>query len=861
MHTLPISNWSLSEVSPDSKEAVCGSALSKRTDSPERTDCPGLVHEYLLANDLIDEPLEGLNCFESDWVAERTWRFVSDFFATEEVISAERADLVLEAIDGKARIFLNGECIGEHRSAFYPFQAQVGDRLRPGVNRIEVIISTGVEDFSAAEAIAPDGVSFATEESLGFRPDRGDLRRIFLRKPAFTFGWDWCPRVTSLGIPGAVYLRLGAQARLERILACTRSASEEKACVDVSVEIQGLHYYSSECVLLDCEIQRADGTVVAGARRKILVRSGLNVHEFRFSLDHPQLWWPRGHGGQPLYRLTATISTLDHELLDERTESFGIRTIRLNDCDRFTFEVNGKLIFCQGANWVPPDVIYTRPSDADYVRLIELAAQGNMNMLRVWGGGNYEREIFYSTCDRLGLLVWQDFMFACSPYPDHLEWFRQEVENEAEYQVRRLACHPCLALWCGSNENTWAFQEWWKDQTQRGARIYNEILPKAVYLHSAQTPYWTGSPYGGKTPNQTRVGNNHFWKDVGGYLAARLEDRLDLGGHDRYESFFISEYGFHGPCSLQTTRQYLGAAGVDRTSQNWLHHTNTRRYEETLHGAIKHLYGHDAADLPLEDYLYFGGLWQGLAASYAFDAARLRPSCSGSLLWMFNESWGEAGWGLVDYYQRKKIAWYCVRRALAAQRLILRKTDRELMVHAFSEQASEQVIDFVIGYSLLDGREIILDQAACALRQPRTEISRVPIPADIEPGGLFFARCDSDCMIEPGVLWPGDLRSLAIPEGEPSIIILEERPARLDLLVSSPTYLHGVYFESETTLGSSDNYFDVMPGETRQVSLSCPPGERSHIHIGWMHGECRREKTALRNLLSSRSRLQPSIAS
>jgi len=851
--TIPISPWSLFQAQTNQNENLDGSLqLEKSIPSGLRTE-PGLVHEYLIASGKIEEPLEGLNCFDCDWVAEKQWRFVAELDVPEELLSEDRIDLVFEAIDGKAAIFLNGECLGHHRSAYYPFEASVGEKLKRGANRIEVHLSTGLEDFTEADAVSPDGVSFATEESLGFRPERGDRRRIFLRKPAFTFGWDWCPRITSIGIPGTVYLRTSRQARIDRVAVLTLNADEEAASLEASVEFRGLHYYSSEYALLECKIQGPDGNVVAEGQRRVLPQSGLNIFSFAFPIEQPQLWWPRGHGEQPLYRITASLYSQSHELLDQRTDSFGIRTIHLSTYDRFTLEVNGRAIFCQGANWVPPDVIYTRPTDADYVRLLELAAEGGMNMLRVWGGGNYEREIFYSTCDRLGLLVWQDFMFACSPYPDDLEWFRREVETEAEYQVRRLSVHPCLALWCGSNENSWAFQEWWKDQTRRGSHIYNEILPKAVHLHAPKTPYWTGSPYGGKIPNQTGVGNNHFWKDAGAYLAPSLEDRLDLEGHDRYQSFFISEYGVHGPCCLETTRQYLGTEQTDRSSENWLHHTNTRRYEETLHGAIDQAYGYDSAKLSLEDYLYFGGLWQGIAAAYAFDAARLRPNCSGSLIWMFNEAWGEAGWGLIDYYQRKKIAWHFVRRALAPLRLTLRRHGVALGVYAFCEQPLERPFSLTIGYSLLDGREVVLDQAECRLNKQQTEIARVAIPGDLQSGGLFFARGDGDWPVETGILWPGSLRALAIPEGKPSIVILEERPGGLDILVESPTYLHGVYFQSGPTFDCSDNYFDLLPGDTRQVSLTLPTDGRNHVQVGWTHGDCQHQRTSLNQLLTSRS--------
>ncbi len=643
-HSRPLTDWTLAAFAVcDGKKPPQATAAALEKGVPAVV--PGLVHDTLLARELMADPLIGMHCFEGEWVENQQWIYRTRFDFAETLGEKDRAELVFESLDGRAEVFLNGELLALHRNSYRPLVADIAKRVRAKDNELEVRLTMGLDDpLFPKDSTEPDGVSFATEETLGYRPNRGEPWRIFQRKPAFGYGWDWSPRVATIGIAGTVAVRVSRKARIEGLLCSTISCDEKNARVKVCVELEGLHYYASTDAVLEVRLAAPNGDEVAVSRQDVLVRSGFNEVEFYFDLPSPQLWWPRGYGDQPLYAVYTRLDGKDSDAgaLSEAETHMGIRTLALQSAGTFGFEINGKRIFCQGGNWIPPDAIYTRISDRRYETLIALAAQAGMNTLRIWGGGNYERDVFYRTCDRLGVLVWQDFMFACAPYPDHLEWFRDEVAQEARYQVRRLASHACLALWCGSNENTWGFCDWWGGKTQRGARLYNDILPRAVRANAPHVPYWTGSPYGGATPNQPGTGSNHFWKEEGATLCPDLPKRINLRGHDLYPSFFISEYGYHGPCSLRETRRYLGSETVDRSSEVWLHHTNTRRYEETLCAAVKGVYGVDMATVANEAYLLYGGLWQGLAYAYSLDAARFRPEGSGAILCLFNEAWGEA---------------------------------------------------------------------------------------------------------------------------------------------------------------------------------------------------------------------------
>jgi len=354
-----------------------------------------------------------------------------------------------------------------------------------------------------------------------------------------------------------------------------------------------LHYYKTLDGELSIRLADAQGRVYK-ASRGVLLRSGVNYVDFTLPIDDPQLWWPNGLGEQHLYRVEASLKTADG-LENHPAFDWGLRFVELDADNTFAVVVNGKKIFSKGANWAPADAVYARVTPERYERLVADAAALHFNMLRIWGGGRYEPDAFYRACDRHGILLWHDFMFACAPYPDHLEWFRREVEREAEHQTKRLRRHACMALWCGCNENQWAFKEWWNEKTRGGAYVYNYILPRAVRRNSPEIPYWNGSPYGGDHPNGHEVGDRHHWPDA--TMSADMNRRITPEVYDEVTSAFISEFGIIGACCRDTIEAYLDGAPCDPECGPWLHHNNTFE-KKTLPEAIRKHYA-DPEGLPL----------------------------------------------------------------------------------------------------------------------------------------------------------------------------------------------------------------------------------------------------------------------
>lgn len=800
-------------------------ALSVRPDGWIPQPVPGDIHQGLIAAGRIKEPLLGLNSFDCAWTEQRSWWFRKTFQAAPEWLAADRVELEIGGLDANAEIFLNGLHIGSHRSAFYPFVADLKPWLHKGENILLVRLSAGVEDVSEALADSMGGVRASTEAGNG-RPERGDIRRVAVRKPQYTFGWDWSPRLATTAIAGDVTLRVLNRACI-RDVHLQPTQHGQTVLVGATVTVDQFHPYKTIEGTVRLTLTDADGKSFS-AERRTLLRSGYTFVELTIPVENARLWWPNGLGEQHLYRVETELF-VDHQKTTYPVFDYGIRFLQLDTENTFALIINGKKVFCKGANWIPADAIYARTSDERYETLVREARDAHFNMLRVWGGGWYEREAFYRACDRYGIMLWHDFMFACSPYPDHLEWFRALVEREADYQTRRLGKHACIALWCGSNENSWGFCEWWHDKTFGGAYLYNYLLPTVVRRNTPEIPYWNSSPYGGDNPNSSEVGDRHHWGDC--MMNPQMIKRITPEEYDLCTSLFVSEFGYVGACGKETTLTYLDGAPPERKGPVWQHHTNTFEKDTVEAGINKH-YAGPVADpetgpetgpesLSLDEYLLYSGLCQGLMYSYALDSMRYRDNCHGSLFWMFADCWGEVGWTIVDYYLRRKISYYFVRRAFAPLRLIMRAEGETVRVVLANDTAQEVTLPVEYGYLSFDGR--LADLQAHQVSAPalsRTEVTRFR-KGEYDPlGGLWIARAPGRDDVPTAILRAADYRQLRVSDPRLRVLVKRVNPHTCEVEITAHAYAHAVYLELPPDAVPSDNYFDMLPGETRRIRVS-----------------------------------------
>jgi beta-mannosidase len=777
------------------------------------TPVPGDIHQGLIAAGKIEEPLLGLNSFDCRWTEDRSWWFRKVFEVTPAWLDAEVVELELNGLDANAEIFVNGRAIGSHRNAFRSFIVDAKPWLQAGKNVLLVRLTTGVETVSEADVDAPDGIRANTEDRRG-RPERGDPRRVMVRKPQYSFGWDWSPRVATTAIAGDVNIRAMNEACIRHVnLRPVRHG--DQVLVFARVTVDKFHYYKTSEGTVSVTLTDGQGRRFS-AKRRALLRSGHTFVELTIPVHDPQLWWPNGLGEQHLYQVEVELAVADARTAYP-TFDYGIRFVELDTQEKFALVVNGKQMFCKGANWIPADAIYARMEDDRYETLIREAREANFNMLRIWGGGWYERDAFYAACDRYGIMIWHDFMFACAPYPDHLDWFRAEAEKEADYQTKRLQHHACVVLWCGSNENNWGFRDWWDEQTQGGAWTYNYLLPSVVQRNCPEVPYWNGSPYGGDEPNSSTVGDRHHWFDC--MMNPEMEKRIAPEEYDRCTSMFVSEFGYVGAPDKETVLTYMDGAELDERGAVWQHHTNTFEQDTVLAGIGKHYV--DPGALTLDDYLLYSGLCQGLMYSYALESMRYRANCHGSLFWMYNDCWGEVGWTIIDYYLRRKPSWYFVRRSYAPVRLILRAEGEDIRVVVANGSPDALPLKVEYGYVSLDGKLVELE--TCQVKAPaleRTELCVFPRDAHDPTAGLWIARVPGNAAVEPAVFRAVDHRQLRTVDPGLSFSVVDVQEKACAIQVSAQAYAHAVHFTLPGEALPSDNYFDLLPGETRTVHIA-----------------------------------------
>ncbi len=779
------------------------------------------VHEPLIENGIIAEPLEELNSFDCEWVEEKSWWFRREVTLDEDALAADRIELTFESIDLEAELFVNGTHLAHHANAHVPLACDITGVAKRGSNTVLVRVSSGAEKI-------PRELVYDLGKSVSKTYGRGDDRRVYLRKPQYVYGWDWGPRLVTCGIVKDVYLEIHTGIVCRDAMLVTQSADAEAATADVvaTVTVENLHIYRTREASVQAEFL-FDGEVVACESGDVQLRSGLNFVELSFHLEQAHLWWPRGMGDQPLYEVRTTV-TSEGDTASGTAVEYGIRTLRLDESPMdngrlFAFEVNGKRVFCRGGDWIPADSIYSRVSDEKYTALVDAAAEANFTMLRIWGGGIYERDIFYSLCDKAGILIWHDFMYACALYPEKDSAFVEESRKELDYQTRRLRNHSSIAVFCGSNENHWIYQHNWSQSYDPeyfgGGLIYNYLAPQVMASNCPHIPYWNSSPYGGEVPNSTEVGNRHHWHEA--MMNPEMEKRITPEGYDRIGSRFVTEYGYIGPCSTRTIERYYGATSpIERGSDVWEWHNNTFEKDTVVAGIKKHYM--DPDNLSLEDYLLYAGLCQSLMLGYSLEALRYTKVTNGALFWMYADCWGEVGWTIVDYYLDRKPAYYAVKRAFAPQRLILRREGSALGVMLTNDTPLDCRIPVQVGFVSFDGSS--RDLQTVVLSADAFSRSWVELDCSLDRGtgpdaeGLIVAIPETDAIL-PGILRATEFRNLRLRLPSLDLTVGETDDDTARVTVSSDSYAHAVHLELPDGALPEDDYFDLLPGERRTITI------------------------------------------
>ncbi|MFI6630626.1 glycoside hydrolase family 2 protein [Nonomuraea fuscirosea] len=636
---------------------------------------PGCVHADLLTAGLIPDPYQGLNELEVAWAGRADWRYETALAAAPA--GFERTDLVFEGLDTVATVLLDGEELGRTRNMHRSYRFDVTGRVRDG-SALSVLFTSA---YTEAEA---------QRERLGARPNAYPEPFNFIRKMAAGFGWDWGPTLVTAGIWRPVRLESWSTARLAQVrplVTVTGGAGEASGGaradgrIEAHVELERTESGADRELTLTIEAgeRTAIRTVPAGAGSAVAV----------LEIPAPDLWWPRGHGDQPLYECAVVLSdAATGQVLDTWRRRVGFRTIELDRTPdehgtAFTFRVNGRPIFARGVNWIPDDALPARLTPERYRHRLTQAAEAGVDLVRVWGGGIYEDHAFYDACDELGLMVWQDFLFACAAYPEE-QPLRGEVEAEARENVVRLAPHPSLVLWNGNNENLWGFRDWgWEPELAGeswGEGYYLGLLPRVVADLDPTRPYQAGSPWSGswdRHPNDPAHGPSHFWE---------VWNRRDYTGYLDDVPRFAAEFGWQAPPVHATLRESLGDDQLDAASPAMLHHQKAEDGNGKLARGLAH---HFTAPAGFDHWHYLTQVNQ--ARAIATGVAHWRshwPLCAGTVVWQLNDCWPVTSWAAIDGQARPKPLYHELRR-LYADRLLTFQVRDDARVLAVDNQSPE----------------------------------------------------------------------------------------------------------------------------------------------------------------------------
>ena len=764
---------------------------------------PGDVHSALFAAGIIADPYVGRNELDVRWVADRDWRLTRNFDHAGSGPSAWYLDL--EGLDTVAEVSLNGVAILSSQNAFRRYRSDVTAALRPGGNTLSILIRSATAEANELALRQPFPIPYSTQNCP---IPNGNM----LRKPACHFGWDWNLAIVPLGVYGRVMLRPIKQARIEHVQVAQHHHTDGTVAVDVAVT---LHGQTAAMVPLAFRF--------AGEERhaEIAVAAGETRHVERFTVHDPKLWWPAGSGAQHLYPLEVECEG------ETDCRNIGLRNMELlTDPDeagaRFAFKVNGREIFCRGANWIPADALPSRATPELTRKLLQAAADANMNMIRVWGGGFYEQDFFYDLCDELGLLVWQDFMFACNLYPSTPE-FLSEVRAEVDHQVRRLGSHPSIALWCGDNELIGALN--WFEESRRNRDRYlvnydrlNRAVEEAMRAADPEALWWPSSPSPGKLSfgdawHDDTSGDMHFWSVW--HEGRNFEHYRDVTPR------FCSEFGFQSFPSTSIVRGF--ATGEDDLNvvspvMEW-HQKNAggnARIAETMMRYFRYPEG-------FGNFVYLSQIQQGLAIKTAVEYWRsLKPHCMGTLYWQLNDTWPVASWSSLDHGGGWKALHYFARRFFSpvAAFLIPDKANSKVSVVAVNDGGAGVTVEADLRAVAVDGAVRSLGYlTGAAGTDAAVTLGEVSLDTLSAEEFLFLDWKASGSSSGRSHFSPQPYKAHRLQR--PEIALRSERDGddiRLSLTAQKPAFQ--VVVEAKIAGHFSDNVFDILPGETVELTFT-----------------------------------------
>jgi len=791
---------------------------------------PGTIHTDLLNEGFIEDPFYRNNEKDLQWIDKEDWEYTKNLTFSKMELEKEKLTIFFEGLDTYADVYLNDELILQTNNMFRQWEANIKPFAHEGENQLRIYLHSPINKGLAL--LEAEGHGYPASNDQSENGGIGDKKvSVFTRKAGYHYGWDWGPRFVTSGIWRPVLIKSWSDVRIKNTFIQQPVVNEKIAELKATISLDATKPLKGKLQLID---------MLTGkklAQQEVDIQSGEQVLNLPFKIKNPKLWWSNGLGEAHLYHFKIEL-VVNNQILAGNAVTTGLRTIQLireKDAkgESFAFQLNGVKVFAKGANYIPNDNFLPRVLPAQYEKVVADAVDANMNMLRIWGGGIYENNYFYELCDRNGILVWQDFMFACSMYPGNAE-FLENVKQEAIENVIRLRNHPSIALWCGNNEiNTawsyyssnggWGWKQQYTDELKEKLQksymtIFHEILPEVVTTYTDGDAYWPSSPQAGYEADQaanyeSTSGDTHYWGVWHGLHP--FED------FEKYRSRFMSEYGFQSFPDFETVQNYALPEDYDIESEVMAAHQRSGignlRIKEYMSWYFK-------VPANFQDFLYMSHVLQAYGMRMGIEAhRRAMPYCMGTLYWQINDCWPVASWSSTDYTHKWKAMHYGVKRAYEKTILSASMNDQVLEIVGITDLLENQNGELKLQLMKFDGT-VLKEETLKTMLNKNT--STILYQSDnllerIDPTGVVLNMewIQNDELIATNLFYfakPKD-QQLVEPKFTHQIV---EKEGKWYLEIESDQLARYVYLniEGENEF-FSDNYFDLLPHHQKVIEI------------------------------------------
>jgi beta-mannosidase len=773
--------------------------FNKQNESKKnKAKVPGTIHTDLLKNKLIPDPFVGTNEKQLQWIENEIWEYETKFNLTKLELKNQNIDIIFEGLDTYATIYLNGKLLLETDNMFRTWNKSVKNELKIGENHIKI-------SFKSAS-------NFGKEEAKKLPYTLPGDEKVFTRKAQYQYGWDWGPRFVTCGIYKPIKLHFWNEVKIENVKYSQIELNDSKAILEFTTEIN-----VSEVNTIELQINEKTKT--------FHLKKGKNNVIMQYEIANPKLWWCNGLGDANLYSFQINILK-KKKIIDTEKLNIGLRTIELiqekdNIGKSFYFKLNGKPVFMKGANYIPPDSFLPRVTDSTYNAIVKNAVDANMNMIRVWGGGVYADDAFYEACDKNGILVWQDFMFACAMYPSD-EKFLSTVKQEVIDNVNLLQNHPSIALWCGNNENDEGWKNWgWQKQYKYSEadsteiwngyqKLFHEVIPQTLdsLVSKEKNIYWPSSPSIGWGRKESLLqGDSHYWGVWWGMEPFEI--------YKKKVGRFMSEYGFQGMPNVETFSKFTNSDNLNLNSDAVKAHQKHNTGYQTIQTYMERDY---KVPTKFEEFIYVSQLLQAEGIKTAIEAhRRAKPYCMGTLFWQLNDCWPVTSWSSVDYFGNWKAFQYQTKRSFENILISVNEEENQYKVYIINDELTSekgkleiQLIDFDgnILWDKISEIQIDANSSKVYFQIDKKEFEKFNLKQAVL--NIKFNEVKTNYFFEK----PKDLE---LKNPTISIKVVNETTIQ----ISTYKLAKNVFLSQEET-SFSDNYFDLIPNEKRIIKISKP---------------------------------------